>query len=142
MYNRFMSQTIIVTLVLWNLICRAIHINTSWLMYVVVYMLQWQYCWIKNIFIFILYILCLYTWYDTTAKQSSPHLFIYNCIVLYCTDNDKLYIQSHEVNMMDLWNKTCMLCYITEVCYIFDRDVRCIIYLVKPLDIRLLGLLR
>jgi len=59
-----------------------------------------------------------------TAKQSSPHLFIYNGIVLYCTDSDKLYIQSLEVNMMNLWNKTCllcyvMLCYITKVGYIF-----------------------
>jgi len=86
--------------------------------------------------------MCLYIWYDMRAKQSSPHLFIYNCIVVYCTDIDKLYIQSHEVNMMNLWNKTHMSCYITEVCYIFDRDVRCIIDLVEPLDIRLLGLLR
>ena len=35
-----------------------------------------------------------------------------------------------------------MLCHITEVCYNFDRDVRCIIDLVESLDIRLLGLLR
>jgi hypothetical protein len=86
--------------------------------------------------------MCLYIQYDMTAKQSSQHLFIYNCIVVYCNDIDKLYIQSHEVNMMNLWNKTRMLCYITKVCYIFDRYVRRIIDLLEPLDIRLLGLLR
>lgn len=46
--------------------------------------------------------MCLYIRYDMTAKQSSPHLFIYNCIVVYCTDIDKLYIQSHEMNKMNL----------------------------------------
>ena len=34
-----------------------------------------------------------------------------------------------------------LLCYISEECDNFDRDVRCIIDVVEPLDIRLLGLL-
>ena len=32
--------------------------------------------------------------------------------MMYCTDIDKLYIQSHEVNMMNLWNETFMLRYV------------------------------
>jgi len=28
--------------------------------------------------------MCLYVWYDTIAKQSSPHLFINYCNVLHC----------------------------------------------------------
>ena len=54
------------------------------------------------LYLYIIYCMCLYIRYDMTAKQSSPHLFIYNCIVVYCTDIDKLYIQSHEMNKMNL----------------------------------------
>jgi hypothetical protein len=144
MYNRFMSQTIIVTLVLWKLICGAIHVNTSCLMHVVV-------CCGDNIveqlrkflYLYFIHCMCMYIWYDTT-KQWSPHLFIYNCIVLYCTDIDKPYIHSHEVNRMNLWNKTCMLfCCVIFLKYVtILTDVRCIIDLDEPLDITLLGLLR
>jgi hypothetical protein len=94
----------------------------------------------EHFYIYTIYIVCVCT-YDTT-RQLSNQAHIYLFIIVLCCIADKLYIQSREVNMMNLWNKTCLLCYITEVCYNFDIDIRCIINLVEPLDIRLLGLLR
>lgn len=69
-----------------------------------------------NIFIFILDILyilcvCLYIRYDTTAKQSSPHLLIYYCIVFYCTDTENFIFRAVRSRYVML--RYIMLCYVT-----------------------------